>query len=142
MKIHDKFTVREGASVMTWHGPVPYEKVKGKVGEYIGNSSTTGFPVLDFGALGPMRMTCDVRAEDLVPVLFKKVFEGVVEYDKEDGGQALIATIYDEDDENATMFVRLQSWEDENEAQDEEPKHLEAMRLSGKRVRITVEELP
>jgi hypothetical protein len=70
----------------------------------------------------------------------KKVFEGVVEYDAEDGGQALVATIYDEVPEaNSGMFVRLQSWKDEDPAVQTPPDHPEANLFRGKKVRITVE---
>jgi hypothetical protein len=64
----------------------------------------------------------------------KKTFEGIVEYEQEDSGQALIATIDDANTTNPTptMFVRLQSW-------DEEVRHVEARQFEGKRVRITVE---
>ncbi len=76
----------------------------------------------------------------------KKVFEGRVEYQSEDGGQALIASIYDEVPprpvEWGGMFVRLQSWKDETPEQNasgERPVHQEAEKFRGKKVRITVE---
>lgn len=56
------------------------------------------------------------------------VFEGVIDYDSEDGGQALIATL----PHFGNMFVRLQSW-------DETLKHAHANFLRGKTVRVTVE---
>lgn len=56
------------------------------------------------------------------------VFFGVVEYESEDSGQALIATL----PRNGEMFVRLQSW-------DETLKHVHAESLRGKTVRVTVE---
>jgi len=80
--------------------------------------------------------------------MFKKVFEGVCAHDwpedcktfkSEDGGKALIATVYDEvparTDQDTGMFVRIQSW-------DETGQHAEARQIEGKRVRITIEELP
>ena len=75
---------------------------------------------------------------------FKKVFEGVCEgftpgkFDREDGGQALIATIageYVPDVDEPGMFVRIQSW-------DESGVHKEALKIEGKRIRVTIEELP
>jgi hypothetical protein len=65
------------------------------------------------------------------------IFEGVVEYASEDGGQALIASIYEQTEppsapEEPGMFVRLQSW-------DEGGGHELARSLEGKRVRVTVE---
>jgi hypothetical protein len=81
--------------------------------------------------------------------MFRKVFEGICAHDfpddnktfkSEDGGKALIATIYDEvppppADAQAGMFVRVQSW-------DETGQHVEARQIEGKRIRITIEELP
>jgi cold shock CspA family protein len=65
-------------------------------------------------------------------------FEGLVKYDKEDGGQALIATIYEGGPED--MFVRIQSWEEEDQNNpDKEPEHKTAKSLEGKRVRVTIE---
>ena len=74
--------------------------------------------------------------------MFRKVFEEVVEYQEEDGGQALIATISNQvpvakDLENG-MFVRVQSWETEKNGV---PEHKEARSIQGKRVRITIEEI-
>lgn len=68
-------------------------------------------------------------------------FEGVVKYEKEDSGQALIATIYDSVPKgaNPTMFVRIQSWEDADPNQDKDPDHYTARILEGKKVRVTVE---
>lgn len=138
MKIGEKFRVKEGAVVMSWTGPVRHELVKDKIGEYIGINSITKKVVLDFGAVGPFNMTCDVDETDLQPVMFRKVFEGVIEYDKEDGGQALIATIVDQtlndSDTTTGMMVRVQSW-------DESEQHVEARQIEGKRVRVTVEEI-
>lgn len=70
-------------------------------------------------------------------------FLGVVDYDKEDGGQALIATIYEqegvsEDNENG-MFVRIQSWHTDADELPEEERHPMAMKLAGKKVRVTIE---
>lgn len=68
----------------------------------------------------------------------KKTFEGVVKYDSEDGGQALIATI-NAQDQNSSMFVRLQSWTDGDQNSDDGPEHPEAELFRGKKVRITFE---
>lgn len=58
-----------------------------------------------------------------------KVFEGVVRYELEDSGQAMIAQIDGEDD---TMFIRIQSW-------DETRGHKDAREFDGKKVRVTLE---
>jgi hypothetical protein len=60
-------------------------------------------------------------------------FVGEVNWRYEDAGQACIATLYGED---TNMFVRVQSWSEEHP-----PQHPEADRLTGKRVRVTVEEI-
>lgn len=64
-------------------------------------------------------------------------FEGLVEYTKEDSGQALIATIYEGGPKD--MFVRIQSWETEDQNTDKKPEHKTARSLEGKRVRVTIE---
>jgi hypothetical protein len=74
----------------------------------------------------------------------KLVLEGVVEYDKEDGGRALIATINDIEDADCGMFVRIQSWDDVSTGKDEQGyevgfKHTQARQFEGKKVRVTVE---
>lgn len=70
----------------------------------------------------------------------KKIFEGVVEYEKEDSGQALVATIYDEvpTNPNPQMFVRIHSWVDAS-PDSGDPVHAEAERLRKKKVRVTIE---
>ena len=72
----------------------------------------------------------------------KLVLAGIVKYDEEDGGRALIATIYA--DGLSPMFVRIQSWDDESTGTDAQGyevgfKHTEARQLEGKKVRVTVE---
>lgn len=64
----------------------------------------------------------------------KKVFEGKLELESvDDGGQARIATINEENpDPHEEMFVRVQSW-------DEGLAHKQFMLFEGKRVRVTVE---
>jgi hypothetical protein len=54
------------------------------------------------------------------------------EVKREDGGQALIATIDDGSDEDTGIFVRLQSW-------DESTEHKLFNQLINKKVRITIE---
>ena len=62
----------------------------------------------------------------------KVVVEGTVAITEEDGGQAMIAAI--EDENVPEFFVRLQSWSEES------PRRHTVMRsLAGKRVRVTVE---
>jgi hypothetical protein len=60
----------------------------------------------------------------------KFAVEGTVEIKEEDGGQAMIATI--EDENVPEFFLRLQSWS-------EERRHIVMRSLAGKRVRVTVE---
>jgi len=60
----------------------------------------------------------------------KVVVEGTVAITEEDGGQAMIAAI--EDENVPEFFVRLQSWS-------EERRHIVMRHLAGKRVRVTVE---
>ena len=60
----------------------------------------------------------------------KVVVEGTVAITEEDGGQAMIAAI--EDENVPEFFVRLQSWS-------EERRHIVMRSLAGKRVRVTVE---
>ena len=60
----------------------------------------------------------------------KFAVEGTVEIKEEDGGQAMIATI--EDENVPEFFLRLQSWS-------EERRHIVMRHLAGKRVRVTVE---
>ena len=60
----------------------------------------------------------------------KVVVEGTVAITEEDGGQAMIAAI--EDENVPEFFVRLQSWS-------EERRHIVIRSLAGKRVRVTVE---
>lgn len=66
----------------------------------------------------------------------KKVFIGKLEIESvDDGGQARIATINDENpDPHEEMFVRVQSW-------DEGLEHAQFKLFEGKRVRVTVEVL-
>jgi len=66
--------------------------------------------------------------------VFEDEFEDGVSFDKEDGGRALIAHFEQKDceEEEAGLFVRLQSY-------DETKIHKDAQALVGKRVRITVE---
>ncbi len=64
----------------------------------------------------------------------KKVFEGVVEFDEQDGGQALIASLSNVDTTSA-LFVRLQSYIEDGWICD----HIEAKLYEGKRVRLTLE---
>jgi hypothetical protein len=61
-------------------------------------------------------------------------FEGVVRYEKDDGGSALIADIQKMPyvDKEKGMWVALHSW-------DRTGKHVDASPLAGKRVRITLE---
>jgi hypothetical protein len=71
----------------------------------------------------------------------KLVFEDVVEYVSEDGGRALIATIYGKCED---MFVRLQSWDNKPTGEDEQGyeqgfQHIQARQFEGKKVRVTVE---
>lgn len=55
------------------------------------------------------------------------------EIDIEDGGQALIFTATQDDEEDIDgMFVRVQSW-------DETKKHKEMSQFIGKKIKITVE---
>lgn len=66
-----------------------------------------------------------------------KVFEGVVEFESEDGGMALIAHIPDRDGneldyDKPSMFVRIHSW-------DETGVHAEARKFEGKRVQVILE---
>lgn len=81
--------------------------------------------------------------------MFKRVFEGEIDYEREDGGQALIATICDPvpADDKCTMFVRVQSWDEkalnkDGEMRPDRYSHKEARTLQGKRVRVTIEEIP
>lgn len=70
---------------------------------------------------------------------FKKVIEDSnVRYEKEDGGQALICYFGDSPncDDEFGVAIRLHSYDDRNKK-----GHIEAERLRGKRVRITIEEL-
>jgi len=60
----------------------------------------------------------------------KVVVEGTVAITEEDGGQAMIAAI--EDENVPEFFVRLQSWS-------EARRHIVIRSLAGKRVRVTVE---
>lgn len=74
----------------------------------------------------------------------KLVLEGVVEYQSEDGGRALIADINESDDADCQMFVRLQSWDEVSTSTDEQGyeegfKHTLARQFEGKKVRVTVE---
>lgn len=69
-------------------------------------------------------------------------FVGVVEYDEEDYGQALIATICEQEEHSPVadaMFVRIQSWHGNAEDLPPEQRHPEAMKLAGKKVRVTIE---
>ena len=64
-------------------------------------------------------------------------FNGRIKWDKEDGGMARIATIDDMvggSDPDRGLFVRVQSW-------DETKEHLLAKKLTGKKVKITIEVL-
>lgn len=63
-----------------------------------------------------------------------KVFVGEVQYEEEDSGQALIATIYGSED----MFVRIQSWNDLDGSK-KVPEHRNAKSLEGKKIKVTVE---
>lgn len=61
------------------------------------------------------------------------VLDGVVKYDREDSGCALISENIGFDEEGThNMFVRIQSW-------DENKQHRHALSLAGKRVRVTIE---
>lgn len=64
------------------------------------------------------------------PFSGKSVTEGNVEVRYEDGGQAMIITIYSDGEEE--IFIRLQSWS-------ETKTHTEASKLLGKRVRVVVD---
>ena len=57
-----------------------------------------------------------------------------VEFKKEDGGMALIATLVNESDQDNDkgVFVRLQSW-------DEDKEHEVARSFEGKKVRVIIE---
>jgi hypothetical protein len=84
----------------------------------------------------------------------KFVFVGKVEFDREDSGAALIAQLDQMDGEkyqrDAGLFVRIQSYDErilETNHFDfaDLPKgsaiHADARRLSGKRVRVTIQEV-
>lgn len=60
------------------------------------------------------------------------IFEGIVDPESDDGGAALIAEFSREGDEDTSIFVRLQSW-------DENKLHPEMRPLIGQRIRITIE---
>lgn len=66
----------------------------------------------------------------------KIILEGEVKCEKEDGGRALIASIYHEVgktvDSDDGLFVRIQSWS-------EDMNHPQMDELSGKKVRVTIE---
>jgi hypothetical protein len=64
------------------------------------------------------------------------VLEGIPEWRREDSGQALIATLYNEESSGNFInpFVRLQSYSD-----DGWPVHSELERFRGHRIRVTVE---
>lgn len=64
----------------------------------------------------------------------KHVIEGKVSLTYEDGGCAMIAEVEPADE---SPFARIQSWKD---AHDQHPNWVAL--LAGKRVRVTVEELP
>lgn len=77
----------------------------------------------------------DKVADAIAGLLKKPVFqvEGVVEFQKEDDGMALICeSIVKEVIRDPHMFVRVQSW-------DEERKHPLAQSLVGKKIRVTIE---
>ena len=61
------------------------------------------------------------------------VIEDVVEFDSQDGGKSLVASLYGEGDDN--FFVRLQSFDGRKD-------HRSVRYLDGKKVRVTVEVLP
>ena len=65
----------------------------------------------------------------------KIVFEGEVDFEKDEGGYSLQAEVYLEGEDpsfDAGLWIRLMSW-------DESGEHLAAVSLEGKRVRITLE---
>lgn len=63
----------------------------------------------------------------------KVVLEGVPqETDRQDGGMAVILTLYPDDDDDRQTFVRFQSWDDAKQHGDIAP-------FLGKRLRVTVE---
>jgi hypothetical protein len=60
----------------------------------------------------------------------KYVFKGTLDFDVEDGGAALIAEAHGD---NPRLFVRLQSWDDE------EAMHPELLPYEGREFTVTVE---
>jgi hypothetical protein len=74
----------------------------------------------------------------------KLIFEGVVDFMREDGGRALISENIVEvgralpGTEQTGMFVRIQSWDDDPDHAD---RHALARPLEGTRVRLTLEVL-
>jgi hypothetical protein len=66
------------------------------------------------------------------PVHFTKAKEGEAELDSEDGGCALIATLDGNEEKDAGIFVRVQSY-------DEYKKHEDFSKLLGKKIRVTIE---
>ena len=64
------------------------------------------------------------------------VLEGIPEWRREDGGQALIATLYNEDSHGDYFnpFVSIQSYSELIE-----PEHFELERFRGHRIRVTIE---
>lgn len=72
------------------------------------------------------------------------VFEGVIDFDSEDGGSALVGdpiTKLGETDPDGGIFVRVCSWDQGfcDGARDIPDAHADAEFLLGKKVRITIE---
>lgn len=67
MTVGEKYKVKPSADghIDAWWGKVSYDKVKNKIGEYIGHNKNTKLPVLDFGGMGPFDYTCDIPEEHL-----------------------------------------------------------------------------
>lgn len=75
-----------------------------------------------------------LQSEHLVPVRPPAVFEGVADFTTEDGGRAGVLEVSDDEDEG--LFVRLQTW------YEHPPTEQPLEPLAGKRLRITIEEVP
>lgn len=70
-----------------------------------------------------------LQLEHVTSFISESIIDSDVQTD--DGGQALIYSLYDDDKENG-LFVRIQSW-------DESKEHEDFKKLVGKRIKVTIE---